>query len=32
MVAVIGKACHAAALVVHLCSCVVVGADDQALS
>jgi hypothetical protein len=30
MVAVIGKACHAAALAVHLCSCVVVGLDDQA--
>ena len=30
MIAVIGKACHAAALVVHLCSCVVVGLDDQA--
>jgi hypothetical protein len=30
MVAVIGRACHAAALVVHHCSCVVVGLDDQA--
>jgi hypothetical protein len=30
MVAVIGKACHAAALAVHICSCVVVGLDDQA--
>jgi hypothetical protein len=30
MVAEIGKACHAAALALHLCSCVVVGLDDQA--
>jgi hypothetical protein len=30
MVAVIGKACHAAALAVHICSCVVVGLDDHA--
>jgi hypothetical protein len=30
MVAVIGRACHATALVVHLFSCVVVGTDDKA--